>query len=154
MTFPFEKPCPHQANVKLVAISDIHHFSPESEKNRVHEALESVAKNGNAVSLLGDFIDGWQAQKVVHLPDHHPLTMKEVEDILNFAGKNHRRRTITMRAQNRLFQGIPGMTCPRPVEGSVFQSLHKLGTLFIENCDQGGVGWLVDEIMEVLEKEK
>jgi hypothetical protein len=69
------------------------------------------------------------------VPDYHPLTRDEIWQLLTLAAAT----SISLRGkiQVRLYQGITGMTCPRPIEGSVAKrqsAVDVLYDLYVENC--------------------
>lgn len=74
------------------------------------------------------------------IADHHPLTTQEVIDLLETARatKDHvdfnpREATqIIASIQVRLGQGIPGLTCPRPIDGEVSKKLNALDHAYVE----------------------
>jgi hypothetical protein len=72
--------------------------------------------------------------------DHYPLTTQEVIDLLETARatKDHiyfnpmeGTRTIAS-IQVRLAQGIPGLTCPRQIDGPVAEKMNALDHAYVE----------------------
>jgi hypothetical protein len=75
--------------------------------------------------------------------DHYPLSVAEIIDLLQtaIAIKDHiefNQYAVNEIAsiQVRLAQGIPGMECPRPIDGDVAERLNAL--------DQAYVDWIQD----------
>ena len=72
-------------------------------------------------------------------PDHYPLTVSEICAMLEaarFAKKwiksNPEEGTQQIaNIQVRLGQGIPGMICPRPIDGEVADRLHDLDSAYV-----------------------
>lgn len=69
----------------------------------------------------------------VTLDDYHPLTKKEIIELLTEAlsSKNPSKQQV------RLIQAIPGIQCPRQIDGKVGKLLAELETLFVEFLDNG-----------------
>ena len=61
--------------------------------------------------------------------DHRPLTRQKVSEILDEAIRNRRDAS---KCQVRLTTGIPGMTCPRPIEGPVAKASTALDVAFVK----------------------
>ncbi|MDQ1283717.1 MAG: hypothetical protein QG620_65 [Patescibacteria group bacterium] len=80
------------------------------------------------------------------LPDYHPLTRSEIADLLNFARDHENDGIAVSKAQVRLIQGIPGMTCPRAIDNNVAEREARLSEIFVNRYRLGGTDDLVDAI--------
>src|SRR5690348_16987595 len=76
-------------------------------------------------------------------PDYYPLTVAEVCQLLEAAryarkcaGSNPYADAEESSVQNRLVQGIPGMTYVRPDEGEVYARLVELEQVFVNWTSQ------------------
>lgn len=61
--------------------------------------------------------------------DHKPLTLAELEGLLQMAVTANCQHRV--RIQVRLNQAIPGMTCPRPINGVAAAKMGKIGKLYV-----------------------
>jgi hypothetical protein len=73
------------------------------------------------------------------VPDHHPLLVAEVIDLLQTAIAIKDHAAFNPYAVNeiasiqvRLVQGIPGMECPRPIDGPVAERLNALEEAYVD----------------------
>ena len=76
--------------------------------------------------------------------DHYPLTRDEVRCLLEEARKRYDGANVLYHPsdvrsiQTRLDQAIPGMTCPRPIDGEVSDIEHQMNSFY--------VSWLESEV--------
>lgn len=86
----------------------------------------------------------------VNASDHHPLTKDEITGILNFSKDHAGDGCLVSKAQVRLTQAIPGMTCPRPIDGSVAEKKNRLDEVFVRRFRLGGTPDLVEAIWLII----
>lgn len=70
--------------------------------------------------------------------DYHPLTLGEVSMLIHvaYAFRKAQSQKVTD-IQNRLRQGILGMTCPLPTKGQISRRMMKVDKLFLEAMRNG-----------------
>lgn len=79
-------------------------------------------------------------------PNHHPLTRDEIVELLDFA-RDHKEDVVAVsKAQVRLIQGIPGVTCPSSTDDEVARKKAKLNQIFVDRFELGGAPDLVEVI--------
>lgn len=83
-------------------------------------------------------------------PDHHPLRREEVAELLTFMKLGAADAGLWSKAAVRLCQAIPGMTCPRPINGAVARKHLKLENLLVSKAEEGATPDLVSAIMALL----
>lgn len=86
----------------------------------------------------------------VTVSDHYLLNKTEITKLLIYAAKNLRNPAIVSGVQVRLTQGIKGMTCPRPIKGTVAKKMSKLDALFMERYTEGGIPEIVDKLYKIM----
>jgi hypothetical protein len=90
------------------------------------------------------------------MKDYHPLTEDEVKALLGMVNAEPDKRTIhqntqiTAQVQVRLAQAIPGMLCPRPVDGPVAKKLNRLDHVFTGFTKGDTKDYVLSEIMKVI----
>lgn len=80
--------------------------------------------------------------------DFHPLTEDEVGKLLS--DSVNASVSVSAGIQVRLNQAIPGMVCPRPVQGKVSDSMSKLDSLYVSEHRKGNDPALRQRIMAIL----
>ncbi len=80
--------------------------------------------------------------------DHHPLTKKEIAALLEEARDSE--NPLTSKIQIRLCQGIPGLVCPRAIEGPVSDKENEINALYVENFQKGADPKIVDELYAIM----
>lgn len=80
------------------------------------------------------------------LPNYHPLSREEIVRLLDFA-RGHMEDGIAIAAvEVRLCQGIPGMTCPRPMRDAVAEKSVELNRVFMDWYESGGASDIVEAL--------
>lgn len=92
-------------------------------------------------------------ERGVTVPDFHPLSLEEVCALLVAApscDSSRERSSIHI----RLCQAIPGMTCPRPIDGPVAEKDDAMSALWVEWCESGfpDPPAMVRKIFEVIQR--
>ena len=68
-----------------------------------------------------------------NVSDYKPLTKPEISALLSFARENNDDCFLLAKVQVRLSQGITGMTCPRPIKGTVAVLLKILDSFYVND---------------------
>lgn len=72
----------------------------------------------------------------VELPDYHPIKEAELSELLSMASLS-RNPIIYAKVKVRLYQAIPGMTSPRPINGHAYNRMNELDTVFERGLEEG-----------------
>lgn len=81
--------------------------------------------------------------------DYHPLSREEIAELLEAAAHTENTRH-TAEIQDRLIQGIKGMTCPRRVDGPVAKRMFDLEWLFTSKRRLGATPDLLEKFDRII----
>jgi hypothetical protein len=87
--------------------------------------------------------------------DYHPLGIMQIRRLVARAKAETRRvspnGSVLASLQVRLTQGIPGMQCPRPIDGAVATRSSALDSLFVKSIGpQTNVRALADQLRTIM----
>ncbi len=116
---------------------------------RIKKENEVVQLSMPCLHEIGKETD--HARKV---PDYHPLTDLEIQELLDMAAGCTDDAYILSRILKRLTQGVPGVTCPRELFGPVGDRVMRVRKLFIKNHYLGGTDELVKKFVLLLDENK
>lgn len=85
------------------------------------------------------------------IPDYYPLSKRDVKHLLTIASESRDGQEIAS-IQVRLGQGIPGMQCPREIDGPVAEKLNQLDKYFVGHFRIASIEEMVDGLWPLMQE--
>lgn len=85
------------------------------------------------------------------ISDYHPLSKADVKRLLSIASQSCDGQEIAS-IQVRLGQGIPGMQCPREIDGPVAEKLNQLDEYYVKHFRIASIEEMVDALWPLMQE--